>query len=215
MKQPTYVQENENLNPFFSIWFSTRKTIRYALENKSLKYALILTAISGIPNGFNAFGELSSELNIHLWVLILGSIILGPLLSLLGLGISTVVLTYVGKWLGGVGTLKEMAKTMGITTIPTIWLSPFFILSSIFTYNGIFQLDSPSGFTSGAVIWMILSSLILFGFGIWMIILQSQAIGEVHQFSSLRGFGTLIIPSVVLFIILFIVLMVFFTAVVI
>ncbi|MBU0905546.1 MAG: YIP1 family protein [Firmicutes bacterium] len=214
MQQPTYVHENEKLNPFFSIWFSTRKTIRYVLENKSLKYALIIAAIAGIPNGFNAFGSLSATFNFPFLVLILASLVIGPFLSLLGVGLSSLIFTFVGKWMGGVGTFGEMAKAMGVVTIPAIWLSPYFILSSVITYNGN-QVDPLSGISASMIIWMIFSALIMIVFAIWMIVIQSQSIGEVHQFSSWRGFATLMIPSIVFFIIAFIFVMMFFAAIVI
>ncbi len=214
MQQPTYVHENEKLNPFFSIWLSTRKTIRYVLENKSLKYALIIAAIAGIPNGFNAFESLSAIFNFPFLVLILVSLVIGPFLSLLGVGISTLIFTFVGKWIGGVGTFGEMAKAMGVVTIPAIWLSPYFILSSVITYSGN-QVDPLSVISASMIIWMIFSALIMIVFAIWMIVIQSQLIGEVHQFSSWRGFATLVIPSIVFFIIVFIFVMMFFAAMVI
>ncbi|WP_394188171.1 YIP1 family protein [Paenisporosarcina quisquiliarum] len=214
MQQPTYIHENEKLNPFFSIWLSTRKTIRYVLENKSLKYALIIAAIAGIPNGFNALGELSSTLNFQLGVLILASLVIGPFLSLLGVGLSSLIFTFVGKWMGGVGTFGEMAKAMGVVTIPAIWLSPYFILSSVITYNGN-QVDPLSGISASMIIWMIFSALIMIIYSIWMIVIQSQSIGEVHQFSSWRGFATLMIPAIVFFIIGIIFVMMFFAAIVI
>lgn len=214
MQQPTYVHENEKLNPFFSIWLSTRKTIRYVLENKSLKYALIIAAIAGIPNGFNAFESLSAIFNFPFLVLILASLVIGPFLSLLGVGISTLIFTFVGKWIGGVGTFGEMAKAMGVVTIPAIWLSPYFILSSVITYSGN-QVDPLSVISASMIIWMIFSALIMIVFAIWMIVIQSQLIGEVHQFSSWRGFATLVIPSIVFFIIVFIFVMMFFAAMVI
>jgi hypothetical protein len=214
MQQPTYVQENEKINPFFSIWLSTRKTIRYVLENKSLKYALIIAAISGIPSGFSGLAEVASTWNVPYLLLIICAILIGPLLSLLGLGLSTLIFTFVGKWFGGVGTIGEMAKAIGVATIPTIWLTPFFIVNSIITYNGD-QVDPLSGFTASVVAWVIFSSLIMIVFGIWVIVIQSQTIGEVHQFSSLRGFATLIIPSAIFFIIAVILIVMFFTAMVI
>lgn len=209
MQQPTYVHENEKLNPFFSIWFSTRKTIRYVLENKSLKYALIIAAISGIPSGFNAFGELSSTLNFQLGFLILASLVIGPILGLLGVGLSTIIFTFVGKWMGGVGTFGEVAKAMGVVTIPAIWLFPYFILTSIITFNEN-QVDPLSGINGTMIIWMIFSALIMIVYSIWMIVIQSQSIGEVHQFSSWRGFATLMIPAIVFFIIGIIFVMMFF-----
>lgn len=205
-QEHTYLEEK--VNPFFSIWFSTRKTVRYVVDHKPLKYSLIIAAIAGIPNALNAAGELSKTFNLSFWLLILGALILGPLFGLIGWGISTVAYTLVGKWLGGFGTYKDMGKAMGVVLIPLIWMTPYWILSFLFAYNGTYQIDPTSGFTSGGVIWMIVSALIMIILSIWMIFIQSKAIGEVHQFSSLRGFGTLIIPSIVLGVLVFIIMMI-------
>ncbi|WP_391119311.1 YIP1 family protein [Psychrobacillus sp. L3] len=195
----------EKLNPFFSIWLSTRKTVRYVLEHKSLKYSLTLAAIAGVPGAINSTNELSkyfSDLSLWFWLLCI--ILLGPIFGLISVGIGAVIYTWVGKWFGGSGTIREMAQMMGVTVIPSIWLTPYWILSFIFVHNNLFIMNFWE-VTSGAMIWFILSNLFTLTYSIWMIIIQSKAIGEVHQFSSGKGFATLIIPGIVLGIILFII----------
>lgn len=208
MTQETRYEETEKLNPFFSIWLSTRKTVRYVLEQKNLKYSLTLAAIAGIPNGISAAGEWSKNYDISLWLLLICIILLGPLLGLAGLGFGTVIYTWVGKWLGGYGTYKEMAQTMGIVVIPSIWLTPYWILSFIFVQNNLFVMNLWE-FNSGSIIWFLISTLITLTISIWMIVIQSKAIGEVHQFSSGKGFATLIIPSITIGILIFFVAIIF------
>ncbi|MFF2755509.1 YIP1 family protein [Psychrobacillus sp. NPDC058041] len=207
MTQEMKYEETEKLNPFFSIWLSTRKTVRYVLDHKNLKYSLTLAAIAGISNGISVANEWSNKFDISLWLLLIGILVIGPLLGLIGLGFSTVIYTWVGRWLGGYGTYKEMAQTMGIVVIPSIWLTPYWMLSFIFVRNNLLVMN-PWEFNSGSIIWVLISTLISLTFSIWMIIIQSKAIGEVHQFSSGRGFATLIIPSIIIGIILFIVVLI-------
>ena len=202
MKEPTDVHGNQKVNPFFSVWFSTRKTVRYVLDNKTMGYSLALAAISGIASAVNGGNELSKNFDVPFWFLILGIVILGPLLGLLTWLISTSIFTVFGKWLGGGGMFKDMGKAVGIVMIPGIWMTPFWILSFIFTANNMFLINETSEFTAGALIWLFLSSFVMFVFSIWVIMIQSQAIGEVHQFSSWKGFATLIIPSVIIGIII-------------
>jgi hypothetical protein len=203
------IHETKHLNPFFSIWLSTRETVRYVLDYKTLSYSIFIVAIAGIPNALNASGELSKSFEVPFWVMLLGVLLLGPILGLIGWGISTVVFTLVGKWLGGTGTYKEMGQAMGVVTIPAIWMTPFWILSTIFINYDMYQLNVTSGFMSGGLMWMLVSSFIIITSSIWMIVIQSKAIGEVHQFSSMRGFGTLIIPGILFGLLAFILLMIF------
>lgn len=201
-------EQVEKLNPFFSIWLSTRETVRYVLDHKNLKYSLTLAAIAGIPNGISGASEWSKNFDISLWLLIIGILVLGPVLGLIGLGFGTVIYTWVGKWFGGSGTFREMAQAMGVTIIPSIWLTPYWILSFIFVRNNIFMMN-PLEITSGSIFWTFFSSLIIITFSVWMIVIQSKAIGEVHQFSNWKGFATVIIPSMLIFLIVFIIVFIF------
>lgn len=198
-------EEMEKLNPFFSIWLSTRETIRYVLDHKELKYSLTIAAIAGIPSAISGAGELWKSFDIPLLLVLIGIILLGPLLNLVVLYIGAAIYTWVGKWFGGTGKFKEMLRAVGVVMVTQIWMAPFWILSAIFIYNDFLVFDVVSGFNPGAFIWFLVSSLITLASSIWIIIIQSKAIGEVHQFSSWKGFATLIIPSIIIGIIVFII----------
>ena len=206
MEQEHTYPEVKRMNPFVSIWHSTRETTRYVIENKPLKYSIILAGISGIPTSLNSAGELTKNFDLSIWLILLGALILGPILGLIGWGISTVLYTSVGKLFGGSGTFEEMAKAMGIVLIPTIWLTPYWIISMLIAQSGVAQFNPYSGYTGVGLLWLMISSIVLITFGIWVIVIQSKAIGEVHQFSSLRGFVTLVIPAIVFGIIAFIII---------
>ncbi|MFJ8066664.1 YIP1 family protein [Psychrobacillus sp. NPDC096426] len=201
-------EEMETLNPFFTIWLSTRKTIRYVLDYKDLRYSLIIAAVAGIPNAIGAIGEWEKKFDISLWLVLIGIILLGPLLSLIGLPIGAAIYTFVGKWFGGTGKFKEMVQAIGINMIPIIWMTPYYILSAIIARNGFADMTT-GPISASAIGWSLFSFFIMTAFGIWMIIIQSKAIGEVHQFSSWKGFATLIIPSIIIGMIVFIIMLIF------
>ncbi|WP_144510397.1 YIP1 family protein [Bacillus sp. FJAT-22090] len=205
MTEEIEYKEMEKLNPFFSIWLSTRRTIRYVLENKDLKYSLMIAAIAGAASGISAFGELNKSLEIQWWLMLVLIVLIGPVFSLVGLYICAAIYTWVGKWFGGTGRYKEMLQAIGAAMITNIWMIPFWILSVIFVRNGLFTMDIIAGISIGTVVWFLVSSLITITFSIWMIVIQSKAIGEVHQFSSGKGFATLIIPSIIIGIIVFVI----------
>ncbi len=198
-------EEIERINPFFSIWLSTRETVRYVLDHKELKYSLVIAAIAGIPSAISGAGELRKSFDIPLLLVLIGIILLGPLLNLVWVYIGAAVYTWVGKWFGGKGKYKEMLQAIGVVMVTQFWMAPIWILSTIFIYNGFLVFDVVSGINPGAIIWFLVLNLITLTFSIWVIIIQSKAIGEVHQFSSWKGFWTLIIPSIVIGIIVFIV----------
>lgn len=201
-------KEGKKVNPFFSIWLSPRETVRYVLDHKELKYSLILAVIAGIVGIPTAIGSISILFpEMSFWWILLTLVVLSPILSLLGLGIGTVIYTWVGKWFGGVGVFKEMAQAMGVVVIPSIWLTPYWILSGVMAYN------ATTTFSIAAIVWSLFNGLFMILYGIWMIVIQSKVYGEVHQFSSWRGFATLIIPSVFFGIIVFIFTFIFISSI--
>ncbi|WP_313894461.1 YIP1 family protein [Psychrobacillus sp.] len=202
-------KEVKKVNPFFSIWLSPKETVRYVLDHKELKYSLILSIIGGFAGIPSAISSIYSfNLDISFWWILLAAVVLAPIFALIGLGIGTVIYTWVGKWFGGVGVYKEVAQAIGIIMIPSIWLTPYWILTAVMTYN------MTTTFTLGAIVWSLLSSLFMIFFGIWMIVIQSKIFGEVHQFSSWRGFATLIIPSLIIGIIVFIFTFIFISSII-
>lgn len=208
MIQNMKYEEIEKVNPFFSIWLSTRDTVRYVIDHKSLNYSLTLAAIAGLPNAISSASELSKIVNISLFLLLICIIVLGPIMSLISLCIGAAIYTWVGKWFGGFGTFKEMVKAMGVMMIPNIWLTPYWVISLIFVRNNLFTMDLWK-ISTGATIWFLVSSIITLIFSIWMIFIQSKGIGEVHLFSSWKGFATLLIPSILLGAIVFTMMMIF------
>lgn len=205
-------EEVEKLNPFFSIWLSSRETVRYVLDHKDLKYSLTIAAIAGISGGISAAGELRKNFEIPLLLVLIGIIVLGPILNLVGVYIGAAIYTWVGKWFGGKGKFKEMLQALGVVMVTSIWMTPYWILSTALVYNGLSVTNIVSGINPVAIIWFLVSSLITLTFSIWMIVIQSKVIGEVHQFSSWKGFATLIIPSVLIGIIVFIIMFIFIFA---
>lgn len=200
------MHNEEKIKPFVSIWFSTRKTTRFVLENKNLRYSVTLAAVAGIPLALRSGSQLMKHFDLSLWKLVIGLFLLGPLYGLLSWGISTLLFTYFGKWMGGVGTLTGMGKTMGIVLIPVIWMTPFWILETAIVHTQPSIMQGTTGATAIGLLWILLSTLVTLAYSIFMIVIQSRAIGEVHEFSSWKGFGTLIIPAVILGIITIIIL---------
>ena len=183
--------ENEKelkINPLFSIWLSPRKTFRYALEHKSLKYSLSLAAISG-----TFFFLEDITVSTPLWLFILSILVLGPVIGLIILGIEAAINTWIGKLFDGEGNYKEMTHAMGISSISEICLAPFWILSAVVLYNDLFT----ESFVWDIVYWSIYS--IHF---IWTVVIHIKGIAEVHKFSSWRGFATYVVGLITIIVLL-------------
>lgn len=177
------------LNPFLSVWTQPKETVRQFIKNDRLGYTMILVSIAGI--GATIAGLQDSgwfqEFSVVFWII---GILLGGIISgFLNLGVNSLLYTFIGKLYGGKGKLRDMAIAIGPTVIPQIFAVPVFVFYALFYGERFFA--APEGFniTSiplGAYLFLI---LLMLASGIWSIVVTSKAIGVVHGFSSMRGFG--------------------------
>lgn len=183
------------MNPFFSIWTQPSNTIRYIVEHKSLVYPLMLISISALTNSLLAYADLGLFKGFPLSTTIVLVLFFGLLSGLVGWGIAIVAYTWIGRLLGGTGTMRNMLLAIGTSTIPVIWTAPIGIIA-VFLY-GKHLFDAPSGpfGTNMSVGFFFLQTWIMLGVSIFTLFVQSKAIGIVHNFSSWRGFGTIVLFS--------------------
>ncbi|TWT09331.1 Yip1 family protein [Planomicrobium sp. CPCC 101079] len=205
MKEKSHYKQ---INPFTAIWVRTRETVRYVIEEKTTGYALMIIVIAAVINAL--LGTFDPQLNgaLPLWASLLIGCIIGPIAGIAGVAILSALYLLIGKMFKGVSTYSEMFKAIGTTSIPSIWFAPIFLIGNLAAPDvmlGETGADtSPITFVIAGLVGI--ASLVL---GIWSLIIQSKAIGEAHRFSSWKGFFTLLIPGVVLFV-LFAALAIFF-----
>jgi hypothetical protein len=183
------------MNPLFSIWTQPSKTIRYIVEHKSMVYPLMLISISSLANSLMAFADLGFFKNSSLSTTIILVLFWGLLLGLAGWGFTIVAYTWIGKLLGGTGTMRKMSLATGASTIPIIWTAPIGIIAVYLYGKQLFDVPSGPFGTNMSVGFFFLQTCIMMGVSIFTLIVQSKGIGIVHNFSAWRGFGTIVLFS--------------------
>lgn len=177
------------LNPFLSVWTQPKETVRQFIKNDKLGYTMILVSIAGVGGVIAGLQDSGWFQNLSLTLWIFGILIAGIISGFLNLGVNTLLYTLIGKLYGGHGRMRDMAVAMGPMMIPQIFTLP--ILFFYVLYYGELFFAAPADFSLtsiplGAYMIFILLSLIA---SIWTIVITSKAIGVVHGFSSMRGFG--------------------------
>lgn len=195
------------LNPFLSIWTQPKETVRQFIDHNKLGFSMLLVSIAGIGGVITSLQDSGWFLDLSPALLAIGILIAGILSGFLNLGLNTLLYTGIGKLYGGHGKLRDMAIAIGPMMIPQIFLLPVLVIY-IVIYGQLFFTAPPEfSFTSiplGAYLLLMLLTAIA---SIWSIVISSKAIGVVHGFSSLRGFGVFMtIVGIVILIVLIIVI---------
>lgn len=210
-----YLTHSEgHLNPWISMWMKPRATVRQQLETNPTQYVLLLAALGGIGSNLDQTFDLADKLGSMLAAFVV-AVIAGAIGGLIWLYLGGWLTGAVGRSLGGVAKAAEMRTALAWSNIPSIWLLPIGLLFTLYMAIGGAEAMADAIVVEGGeglravspFAWLLAFAGIVIG--IWQLVITSQATGEAHQFSSLRGFGTLLLSGLVLLGIGFVIAFVF------
>jgi len=142
----------------------------------------------GMGGGWEQFlpPELARELPVEAMPSIgFGTIIcgapVGAIFAVLGFAVFVALTQWVAKLFGGTGTFEKLAYTFSMITVPVSVISAVLSLVGIIPFIGI------------------LTGLIGFGLGIYVLVLEVQAIKAVNRLDTLKAAGALLLPGLVFF----------------
>ncbi|CAM3112732.1 Yip1 family protein [Filibacter tadaridae] len=192
--------EEKQLNPWLTIWVRPRETVRYAINTKPMKFAVILALLAGIPQMLD--GATSNNLgdSISLPTIFILALIMGPLLGLLSWWIGSGISYIVGTWIGGSGGFDELKMATAISKIPYLLVSLIWLVDIAILGGGMFTEEYD--FSRTQIIWLFISGFVAIVTGIWTFVITIFAIAEAHRFSAWKSLLTMFIPFVAIVLVL-------------
>src|SRR5690606_22160631 len=104
-------------NPLFLIWYRTREVIEEKLEDTSKEQIILLIAVFGIALMLNNAAARGLGDHYSLGIILLYSMIFGPLMGALAWVILSGLLHWISRLLGGTGTWKETRTAVAWSTV--------------------------------------------------------------------------------------------------
>lgn len=198
----------EPLNPWISMWTRARATVRQQLETDPTKHVLLLAIIAGMAGQLaNNASAISEQISLRM-ASFAGLLMVGAISGLIWLYVGGWLIGMAGRSLGGVANAFECRTALAWSTVPAIWMAPlnlaiglYFIAAGPKAILGSLPDEGPIGpFAMYAAMppWMLAIMGIGMIVGLWQLVLMCQSVGEAHQFSSLRGFGALLLAGLAL-----------------
>lgn len=180
----TVVDDRE---PVLSIAVKMRETIRYALDNKSVRYMIVIGAVGGFSSALTSYIGSKYPYQYTLADIVHSAFLTGTLFFLITLLVLTLCINIVSKLFKGQGTFKELFLSLCLTMIPYIWVLPFTLFwmqlspETFFVMPGVKQ-------TLTEAIWQFTAMFIYLIVGIWSLCITITAISEVHKISKWKSF---------------------------
>lgn len=187
------------LDPWLSMWVRPRATVRQILDTSPNRQIMLLAVLSGIISSFNNASGRSMGDNVPFPVVIVTCIVLGAIGGIIGLYISSAVLTWIGRQLGGQGQGPEVRAALAWASVPTIWGGTLLIPELILFGEELFTTATPR-MASHPILALVLLAfgLIQIVIGIWGFIVFLHSLGEAHRFSAWRALGTAVLASLLI-----------------
>ncbi len=184
------------LNPWTAIWLRPRQTIRQIVDANPKRGVFALVAASGT---LSTLSQLLSALSspdglpgMPAWLLFTLPFV-GVFFALLGWYILGWAYRWIGSWFGGQASSEQVRAAYAWTEIPIIAGASAIIAACIAA-----QALGGRSDLAYAIIFLVTLPVSMV-IGIWQLVMRSQALGEVHGFSGWKGFGTMFVSNMCLF----------------
>lgn len=201
------MEEKLGINPWGRIWGSPRRTIRRIVDIDPSRRFVWLSLIYGFPMLMQISQSLSLALYFSWPVILITALIFATFIGMLGITITAGLLTWVGKWIGGVGSFSAVRAAVAWSNVPTlvtglIWITWILLFKGRLFYDGFLQ-SGFAGYEQGIVLAL---ATLQFAMSVYSFVLLLITLSEVQGFSVWKALLNVILPFVLLVIALWVVM---------
>ncbi len=175
-------------NPWTSIWVKPRQTIAEIVrKNPSFRF-FFLCFIYGFSALLHTAQNGSFGLTHGAPAILLAAAILAFFVGFASISIASLLLTWTGKWLGGVGRYVEVRSAIAWSNVPRVvdilvWTILAFLFGSM-----VFTQDFALGARALALVGIVQYALIA-----WTLVILIVSLSEVHGFSLFKAILNILI----------------------
>lgn len=183
------------VNPWKRIWLEPTATIRAIVQFDPKYQFILLAAIYGVPMALN-FAQNSSLIeSLPLWAILVGALLIAPFIGALGITLSSLLLLWTGRWIGGTGRFETVRAAVAWSNVPNlVSIALWVVLVGVFGSQVFFARFAETifvGYQAGVIFLVFLAESIA---SIWGIVLLLKMLAEVQGFSVWKALLNVAIP---------------------
>ena len=180
--------ETMPLNPWFSMWLHPRRTIRQIVETNPERLVLSLAAVGGGVEGLTNMASDSKGDDMSLRAILLATLIVGPIMGIVGLWVGGFLLRWTGGWIGGQADARRIRATLAWANVPLVWSLLLWIPAILLFGLELFTEATPVLDASAQLAGLHLVFSVGIGIiSLWSFVAFLHALGEVQGFSAWRS----------------------------
>ena len=192
------------LNPWRSIWLKPRATIRQIVTTNPEHHVVALAAAAGVVQTLlHAVNENYGD-EFGLLPILLFALVLAPIFGVVMLYVVAVLLRWTGRWLGGVGTLRDLRAAIAWGSAPTVMGGVGMLVALLVAGHDLFSTVQP-WLARNPVLMMIAGvGLVVQGVtAMWSFFTGLKCVAEVQEFSAWKALGNYVLVIVIMIAVVF------------
>lgn len=180
---------------FTKIWTHPRMVFKFINDTRYEKYLYLLLFLAGVLGAFDRASSRNMGDDRSLFSIVFGCVILGGTLGWISYYIYAALMSWSGKWLGGIGDTSSIFRMMAYAMIPSI-LGLLFLFLQIAVY-GVDYFTDFAGYLeknmfANIVFWI--SFVIQMLLSLATLVFMVVGLSEVQKFSIGKAILNLILP---------------------
>ncbi|MBN1466558.1 YIP1 family protein [candidate division KSB1 bacterium] len=137
------MNELPKFDPWKTIWFNARATIRQIIDIDPNRSLLVLIVFGGLANALHYAANFSIADAMSFSDVLILCLVAGPLSGFIGLYLWGWLLGFSARFFGGVATQREMRRAIAWSWAPTVYLLPLWGVKYILFRQEIFKSARP------------------------------------------------------------------------
>ena len=192
------------LNPWRSIWLKPRATIRQIVDTNPERNVVALAAAAGVLQTLlNAVSENYGD-QLGLIPILLFALVLAPIFGVIMLYVVAVLLRWTGRWLGGVGTLRDLRAAIAWGSAPTVMGGVGMLVALLVAGHDLFSTVQPWLARNPTLMMIAGVGLMVQGVtAVWSFFTGIKCVAEVQEFSAWKALGNYVLVILILLAVVF------------
>lgn len=198
-----------SLNPFITVWTSPRDTVRRIVADNPELHVILLACLAGVGETLDRASMRNAGDKMPIAVIIGIACVLGPLGGLLSLWISSHLLRWTGRWIGGTANREHLKTAIAWATVPAVFALPLWIPELLLFGSDLFTEETPR-LDAQPLLWIpfIAIAVVEVVLGVWSFVILCHTVAEVQSFrSAWRGLGNVLLAGAVIIVPLFLIVL--------
>ena len=177
----------QTLNPWVSMWLKPKATIQQIVDTNPERSVLVLVAIIGVSEALNNAIRRNMGDTRGLPMIFLIAATLGPVVGVIGLYLSSWLVSVSGHWIGGQASSRSIRAAIAWSNVPMIWAAALWIPELALYSQVLFTTEATFSSNSLAYFFLGCRAIELTAV-MWTFVLLGKCIGHLQGFSFLKTF---------------------------